>query len=392
MRIRRTRQALTLLALAVATALLLVIQPDEEPALRVLAPSPVPVSRAMQVDLQPTKTVSGHLQPVRRAWLRYEVDGRVAARAAEPGQRVEQGQVLLTLEDEDYRDALIQAQSEVSQAEESLARDRRLLKHAERSRKLQEEEVTRLNSLGERSLASKTRLGDGAALLAQRQSEEARLKSSVAIGPQQLAARQAGLSRAERNLDRTRLRAPFAGRVNQVELEVGDYTVRNQRALEMISDQLDFYAQIRGNLARALSIGQTVRVDVQGVIYEATVASIQPDPDPETFTHAIRLRIPEGETRSGSVAVAQLPQQALNDALVVPVTAVLKDDGQAYVFQVSNELLQRLPVELGQRVGQQQVIVAGLSAGDAVVVRDVAALSDGQAVVSEMSEPAPQDR
>ena len=391
MEIRRSRQALILLALAAGTALLLIIQPDEEPALRVLAPSPVLVSRARQVDLQPAEAISGHLQPARRAWLRYEVDGRVTARAVEPGQRVEQGQVLLALEDEDYRDALIQAQSEVNQAEEALARDRRLLKHAERSRKLQEEEVARLNSLGERSLASKTRLGDSAALLAQRQSEEARLNSSVAVGPQQIAARQAGLSRAERNLDRTQLRAPFSGRVNQVELEVGDYAVRNQRALEMISDQLDFYAQIRGRLARALHIGQAVRVDVQGTIYEATVASIQPDPDPETFTHAIRLRIPAHETRSGSVAVAHLPRPPLTAALVIPVTAVLMDDGQAYVFHVRSELLERVAVDLGERVDQQQVIVAGLSTGDPVVVRDVAALSDGQAVVSEMSVPGQQD-
>jgi HlyD family secretion protein len=389
--IKRSRQALVLLALAAATALLLAIQPDEEPALRVLAPSPVLVSRATQVDLQPAEAVSGRLQPVRRAWLRFEVEGRVAERAAEPGQRVAQDQVLLGLEDEDYRDALVQAQAEVSQAEENLARDRRLLEHAIRSRKLQEEEVARLNSLGERSLASKTRLGDSAALLAQRQSEEARLKSSVAIGPQQVAARQAGLKRAERNLDRARLRAPFAGRINQVELEVGDYAMRNQAALEIISDQLDFYAQIRGELARALRIGQTVKVDVQGKIYQASVASIQPDPDPETFTHAIRLRMPEEETRSGSVAVAHLPRRPLADVLVIPVTAVLMDDGQAYVFKVRNELLARVAVDLGLRVDQQQVIAAGLSAGDAVVVRDVAALSDGQAVVSEFAEPAPQD-
>jgi HlyD family secretion protein len=343
--IKRSRQALVLLALAAATALLLAIQPDEEPALRVLAPSPVLVSRATQVDLQPAEAVSGRLQPVRRAWLRFEVEGRVAERAAEPGQRVAQDQVLLGLEDEDYRDALVQAQAEVSQAEENLARDRRLLAHAIRSRKLQEEEVARLNSLGERSLASKTRLGDSAALLAQRQSEEARLKSSVAIGPQQVAARQAGLKRAERNLDRARLRAPFAGRINQVELEVGDYAMRNQAALEIISDQLDFYAQIRGELARALRIGQTVKVDVQGKIYQASVASIQPDPDPETFTHAIRLRMPEEETRSGSVAVAQLPRRPLADVLVIPVTAVLMDDGQAYVFKVRNELLARVAVD-----------------------------------------------
>jgi SOS-response transcriptional repressor LexA len=61
------------------------------------------------------------------------------------------------------------------------------------------------------------------------------------------------------------------------------------------------------------------------------------------------------------------------------------------VFKVRNELLARVAIDLGLRVDQQQVIAAGLSAGDAVVVRDVAALSDGQAVVSEFAEPAPQD-
>lgn len=391
MEIRRSRQALILLALAVATVLLLVIQPDEDPALRVLAPSPVEVSLAERVDLQPVEAVSGHLQPARRAWLRYEVDGRVAMRVAEPGQRVEQSQELLALEDGDYRDAMVQAQAELDQARENLARDRNLLKHAERTRKLQEEEVARLNSLGERSLASKTRLGDGETLLSQRQSEEARLRSSVAIGPQQIAAKQAGLSRAERNLERTRLRAPFAGRVNRVELEVGDYAVRNQRALELISDQLDFYAQIRGRLARALRIGQSVQVDVQGTGYEAIVTSIQPDPDPETFTHAIRLRMPENETRSGSVAVAKLPQPPLTGVLVVPVTAVLADDGQAFVFRVSSGQLEKISVELGQRVDQQQVVIAGLGTGDPVVVRDVAALSDGQTVVSETPVSARQD-
>ena len=391
MEIKRSRQALVLLALIVATVLLLVIQPDEEPALRVLAPSPVLVSRATPIDLQPTEAVSGHLQPVRRAWLRFEVDGRVVERAVEPGQRIEPGQVLLTLEDEDYRDAVIQAQAEVSQAEEDLARDQRLLKHAEHSRRLQEEEVARLNSLGERSLASKTLLGAGDALLAQRQSEEARLKSSVVVGPQRVAARKAALSRAERNLDRTRLRAPFSGRINQVELELGDYAVRNQQALEMISDGLNFYAQIRGPLARALQIGQAVQVAVQDKTYTAMIASIQPDPDPDTFTHAIRLRMPVEEVRSGAVAIARLPRAPLVDALVVPTTAVLMDDGQAYVFRVSNELLQRMPVELGLRFEQQQVIVAGLAAGDPVVVRDVAALAHGQAVVSKLSDPQQQD-
>jgi len=386
----RPRQVLILLLLTAIALLLLIIQPADEPALRSLAPSPVLVNHASRTDLYPRELVSGHLQPVRRAWLRFEVDGRVAERRAEAGQSVSVGDVLLTLDDQDYQDVLIQAQAEWQQAEQDLQRDRSLLKLAERSRKLQEE-VSRLNSLGERSLASKTRLGDAEALLAQRLSEEARLGASVNTGPQRVAASKAAMDRARRNLDRTTLKVPFAGRVNQVQLQVGDYANRNQPALELISDQLDFYAQVRGPVARALTLGQRVTVSVGDRSYTASVAAVQPDPDPGTFTHAIRLRMPESETRSGALAMVQLPLQPVRNALVVPWTAILLDEGSAFVFRVEGEHLQRVAVQLGSRVVQQQVIVSGIDAGEQVVVRDVAALADGQVVVSEALQPAQQE-
>jgi HlyD family secretion protein len=384
------RQLLALLILTAIMLLLLVLRPEDEPVLQALAPSPVLVSEAARTDLFPRETVSGRLQPARRAWLRFEVDGLVAARHVEAGKKVRAGDVLLELEGADYRDALVQARAEWQQEKESLERDKRLLELARRSRKLQEEEVTRLNSLKERSLASKTLLGDAQALLAQRQAEEARLSTSVQIGPQRVEARRAALDRAERDLARTRLKAPFEGRVNQVELEVGDYAGRNQPALEVISDRLDFYVEVRGPVARALSLGDRIPVRVGDTEHRAVVAAVQPDPDPATFTHAVRLRMPETETRSGILATAELPLQPLIGVLVVPATAVLREEGSAFVFRVSGESLHRVPVTLGARVGNRQVISAGLEGGERVVMRDVSALSDGQAVVTEALTPAGQ--
>jgi len=387
-KVTRSRQVLVLLPFTAVTLWLLLTRPVDEPALRALAPVTVLVNHTRVADLHPQESASGHLQPARRAWLRFEVDGLVARRHAEAGQAVAVGALLLELDARDYQDALVQAQAEWRQEQENLVRDRTLLQLAERSRTLQQEEVDRLKQLGERSLASKTLLGDAQGVLAQRQAEEARLRSSVETGPQRVAARKAAMDLAQRNLDRSLLKAPFAGRVNQVLLEVGDYAGRNQQAVELISEQLDFYSQVRGPVARALSLGQRVPVQVGAQTYEATVASLQPDPDPATFTHAVRLRMPVSEGRPGAAATAQLPLQPLPGALVVPVTAVLLEEGQAFVFRVADERLQRVAVRLGARVGQQQVIVAGIGAGEQVVVRDVAALADGQAVVAEALQAA----
>ncbi len=381
LRFVRQWQVFVLLLLFGAALLLVLVRPSQQPELRVLAPSPVLVQRVVRENLRPVEVVSGYLRPSRRAWLNFEVDGRVVERRVQPGQSVQEGDVLLILESQDYQDALIQVRAELQQAEADLERDRELLTLAERSRKLQEEEVERLNSLGERSMASKTLLGNAAALLTQRMSEEGRLRSSVATGPARIASRQAAVDRAQHNLDRTRLRAPFTGKVNQVQLEVGDFASRVLKVIEITDTRLEFYAQVRGIVARALQFGQVVEVDVEGQTWSASVVSVQPDPDPVTFTHAIRLQLPESETRSGAAAVAHLPLMALDRVLVIPATALLMEEEGAFLFRVLDDQLQRVAVQPGPRVGLKQVILAGIEPGERVVVRDVAALADGQAVV-----------
>lgn len=383
MQLLRSRQAIVLLTLFAVVALLVLFTPEPQQELRELAPLPVIVTPVGRADLRPEITVSGRLQPSRRSLLRFEVQGVVSERLVEPGQTVEAGAVLLRLDDNDYRDALIQAQADLQLQENNLQRDRDLLKLAARSRQLQEEELDRLNQLGERSLASKTLLGNAAALLVQRRSEEARLRASVATGPQRVSVAKAALDSAQRNLDRSVLTAPFSGLVNKVDLDVGDVAGRNQPAVELIDRHMEFYAQVRGKVARSLQLGQQVTVQVDGEPASAVIVSIQPDPDPETFTHAIRLRMPGSEGRSGMVANAILPLRPLDNVLVVPATAVLLEEGSALVFRVRDNRLQRVKVKPGLRVRSQQVLISGIEAGDLVVVRDVAALADGLLVVPE---------
>lgn len=387
MRLKVFHQAIILFLLLAATVALLWSRPEQQPDLQDLLATPVEVGAVRQTNIDPVEQVSGYLQPARKAALKYQVTGRVAARHVEPGMLVESGQLLLELEDGDYQDAVIQARADWEQEQENLARDKRLLELARKSRLLQAAEVERLHSLIERSLASKTRIGEAEVLLATRTADEARLRSSVDTGPQRIAARKAVLDSAERNLQRARLTAPYVGRVNAVYLNTGDFAALNQQAVEIVDKQLDFYAHVRGEVARALRIDNEVMVRIGNKQQMAQVIAVQPDPDPKTFTHEIRLRMPAEETRSGIAARAVLPLERLESVLVVPVTALLQEEGAAYVFSVVDDKLQRNPVQLGARIDQLQVITEGVVAGDQIVVRDVAALSDGQPVMIEQ-EPS----
>ena len=74
-----------------------------------------------------------------------------------------------------------------------------------------------------------------------------------------------------------------------------------------------------------------------------------------------------------------IPQNQRN-VLTAPVTAILQEDGKAYLFKVVDSQLQRLTIEVGIRHGDHQVVAGNLGTDDVIVKRDVAALSDGQFV------------
>jgi RND family efflux transporter MFP subunit len=365
----------------------LLTRPDESPDLDETVPLRVVVARVEAHDLVPYESVSGRLEPKRRASLHFEVSGQIRSRAVEPGQVVAADSLLLSLAEGDFRDALASAEARLQLEGSHIERDRELLKLAQRNRALQQDEVTRLETLNKDSLISRSLLDAARIKLVQLDSEVAQLRNNVATAEARLGLLEAERNQAARNLQRTRLLAPFPGYVNAVHVQVGDYVTPSQAALEIIdTTQLDLYVEVRGELARALSQGQQVAVTADDHRLQGTVVALQVDPDPETFTHALRIRLPGNAVRSGMVARARLPLRPLRGVTAVPVTALLQDEGRAYVFRVADDRLARIEVVPGRRVGDLQVVNSTLQAGDRVVVRDVAALSDGQQVRLQIAE------
>lgn len=380
---KKATQRNLLIALAGLALLLVLTTPDRSPELEEPVPARVLVATVLNHDLLPQQSVSGHLAPMRRASLHFELSGQVRERLVEPGQPVAAGEMLLALVEDDYRDALDRAEAQLELERGNIDKDRELLRLARRNHALQSDEVARLEQLGQDSLISQSRLDESRIKLLQLQSEVARLKNSTDTAASRLRLLEAQRSRAARDLQRAGLVAPFAGIVNDVHVEVGDYVTPNQAVAEIIDiSSLDLYVEVRGELAEALSQGQPLAVTVGERTVEGALVALQVDPDPETFTHALRIRIPGDAARSGRVARVRLPLRQLQQAVAVPSTAILQDDGNAYVFRLDNEVLRRTPVSTGTHVGELVVITAGLAGGERVVVRDVAALSDGMRVTA----------
>ena len=383
----RTRIAI-LLALGGLVALLLLTAPDKAPELQQVAVPGVRVAAVGLHDLVPTEIVSGRLDPARRAEMHFELSGQVHSRPVEPGQQVPQGELLLSLAAGDYEDALAEAEARLTQESRDIERDRELLTLSKRNYALQKNDLDRLNKLGADSLVSDSLLDEERIKLLSLQAEVARLGSSVASAGSRLALRQAERNRAARNLARTQLLAPFTGSVNRVEAQVGDYVTPSEVIAELIdTSSLDLYVEVRGNVAQSLQQGDSVAVVVGDMELPGEVIALQIDPDPVTFTHALRVRVAGDSVRPGQVAQVRLPLRRLREVTAVPVTAVLYDEGETFVFRLNGDRLVMTAVELGERVGNLQVVQRGIDASDHIVTHNVSALSDDQQVRVIPGEP-----
>ena len=387
--IKSRTQITVLIALAGAVLLLLLTIPDKQPELQQAAVPGVRVATVGLHDLVPTEVVSGRLNPARRAEIHFELSGQVDARPVEPGQVVGQGELLLSLAAGDYEDALAEAGARLLQESRDIERDRELLTLSRRNYALQKNDLERLKKLGADSLVSQSLLDEARIKQLQMEAEVARLNSSVGSAEARLALKQAERNRAARNLARTQLLAPFAGTVNAVQVQVGDYVTPNQAIAELIDiSSLDLYVEVRGNVAQSLQQGQSVDVVVDGDSLQGRVIALQIDPDPVTFTHALRVRVAGTTVRPGKVAQASLPMGSLSQVTAVPVTAVLFDEGRTFLFRFDADRLALVEVVLGQRVGDLQIVRQGIAASDRIVTHDVSALSHDQQVRVIAADPA----
>ena len=345
----------------------------------------VPLSRvsAIQVkemDMQPKFNMMGKLQPVRQAELRFEVTGPVLKRLVEPGQIVKEGELLLELEAGDFLDRQLEVASLLEQEQQSVKLNQSLLKLLTQKRQLQEQELKRLERLGKQSLGSQSKYDAALSTLLELKSQESELRNKEAMSSSRLQSRQASLRQAERNLQRTKLIAPFPATVNKIFYDLGDYAQLGEVAVNLVQlGELDLYLEVTGELMLMLSLGQELKVLVGDDERSGKVVAIQVDPNIETLTHAIRVRIDGTGLYAGLIASIEIPSILISQVAVVPISAVQYEEGQAYVFKLVENRLQRSLVKLLARENDWQA-VKGVEVGSLVVARDAAALVDGQEV------------
>jgi len=366
----------------IAITALLWSKPDTYAELQSISPSTVKVDVVKQIDIQPFAKATGKFEPSRKASLHFQVSGQINERFVEAGTRIKSKDKMLSVDSGDFIDAVEESKALLEIKRDTIKRDIRLLELIKQERELQEEEVKRLKELDRNSLTSKSNYDQALQSLYRQQAEETRLNHSVNLARSELKVEQARLSKAKRNLERTQLVSPFDGIINAVYVEVGDYVSPGQTALEIIQlDELDLNLEISGTTASKLELGQKIEIKTEKDNREGEVISIALDPNSETNTHTLKIRLASNGLFSGQLAVANLPGKIYKKANVIPISSILYEDNLSYVFEVVDNRVIKKEIRLIERFNNFQII-EGVETGVRIVSKDVSSLTDGQVIIA----------
>ncbi|MCE7889440.1 MAG: efflux RND transporter periplasmic adaptor subunit [Sorangiineae bacterium PRO1] len=189
-------------------------------------------------------------------------------------------------------------------------------------------------------------------------------------------------------LQKTRIRAPFAGRVGLRRVSVGAW-VTPETLLTTLSDtsrlKVDFALPER--YAPDLRVGHEFffRVAGRAERFKGQVIAIEPEIDRATRSVSVRglTENPGDVLASGGFANVEVPIGADKPVLTVPAQALVPSVKGHGVWVLADGKASLRPVEIGQRSADDVEVVSGLSAGETVLVNNLLRLREGAPVTLE---------
>jgi RND family efflux transporter MFP subunit len=329
----------------------------------------VKTAKIRKTEVEEYYRTSGTVKAKTVSDIASRVMGTVTSVRVKEGDKVAEGEVLLTIDD---RDALEMAKA----AREGYREAQRSLQAAGKNKRLTELTYERYKNLY-----------DDKAISAQEMDEIETRKDLAAIeyerGSAALGKAKAKLEEAEINLGFTRIEAPVSGVVTGKKVEVGDMSVPGEPLLR-VEDNSSFTLDVNidEKMLGKLKPGMAVYADIGslGIRIEGRVTEINPAIDPGTRTFLVKIALDGDSLKTGQYATVLIPS-GRKEAILVPRNAVV-DKGQLEgVYTVNKEgvATYRL-VRTGREYKGALEVLSGLKDGDVVITEGAQKAVDGGVV------------
>jgi len=309
-------------------------------------PMPVDVAPAVRDTVIDEISATGEIEAVQAIEVRPEVDGRIVDILVREGREVGAGAPLFKVDDAELQAQVAQLEAQRDLARQALARTR--------------------------------------ALIEQNAASEAELEQAAA----QARSTQAELDLQRVRLERTVVRAPFAGVAGERLVSLGDYVTASTPLVTLQTvHPMRASFEVPERYAIDLEVGQQVAFTVAALPdreFTGVVDFVDPRVRLPGRTILVKARVPNPDRRlqAGMFIEARLATEVRPNAVLVPEEAVLQLDQGTFVWVIgSGGQALRRPVELGIREPGRAEIRSGVAAGETVITAGMERLFEGANVV-----------
>jgi len=369
-------------------------------------------------------SASGYVVAHHKIAVGAKVMGRVSWIGVEKGDRVLQGQVLVRLEDSEFRAQSNQARANLAAAQARLdqlrsgsrpqekLKDKAGVLQADATLRNAEAEYERTEKLYRAGVSSKAELDRA---VAQRDTarallEAARQSSAMTdVGPRveeiraaeaQVRQMKAALDYAETQLAATAITAPVSGTVLQRIVERGEMVSPSafgesgaRTSVVALADLNDLQIELdisQTDFAR-LKMGQRAEIVPEAfpnLKYTGFIAEIAPEANRAKATVQVKVKVdnpdeqlrPEMNARVNFLAEEQPTTGNSSPRVLVPKAAVVRRDGNAFVFVIKGNRVEQRSIRLGDEAGDFFYVLEGLSGGESTATTGADKLRDGDRV------------
>jgi RND family efflux transporter MFP subunit len=342
--------------------------------------------------------IAGTVAALQTARLAAQVPGRVVYIGGKEGDRFQQGDQLIRIDDSSLR---AQLDAAVAQRDAALAaiRNSRVQLQRELVNPRSDASTQAPGGMGMPAMMDQMITNPMQNMMGMRSRGNERYsdvigrETQVAQATTQHKQAEAQIREIQAALRDARTLAPFDGVIETLQVEMGDTMQPGQPLLTFSATtsfqvHTDVPVRLRPGLREGMDV--PVRMDGRGDPIPARISRIFPVADPTQHTVRVEMDLPAGTvTTVGQYAEVQVPDRNVSQTskLHIPGSAVVRRGGLPLVFTVGEDGKTRLRVvRLGGKTGDKVVVLSGVREGDRVVVAPTPGLRSGIPVTGSGNE------
>lgn len=323
-------------------------------------PANVEIAKAAAMEMKPHTVLPGTVVSMRDAVIAAETSGKILS-VVDIGDEVGTEDNLAVIDDTDAKQVLNQRKAEL-QGLRSLHKY-----HSDYFKRIEEYD----HKLGLSAIAI------------------AELRSNLDTAAADVARGVAALNGAQIALDRTQIKAPFAGSVVSQAIQTGEYAQTGTAIVRLVDTvNLEVSAQVPASLVQPIKKGTLIEVSGMGRSVMAPVRALVPVGDSINRTMELRISLKDTGFLVGTPVRVTLATAQPKEVVAVPRDALILRSNSQYIFVVDEDnVAHKQDVLLGYAEGEMIEVIGDVSSNATVIIRGGERLRDGQSVSWGEAEP-----